>query len=77
MTAILTGWNESSIAWLPLAIIVGFVLLSLGVFTVQTATHNHQRSERVKQVGGSILFSEYFMDYGLWLMHPFVQAAQR
>jgi phosphatidylglycerophosphate synthase len=53
------------------------MLLSLGVYALQTAIRGRQHSQRVKQVGGSILLNAYFMDYGIWLMQPFVQAAKR
>jgi phosphatidylglycerophosphate synthase len=71
------GLNDAVLVWLPLVGIVGFVLLSLGVYALRTAIHGRDHSQRVKQVGGSVLLGEYFMNYGIWLMQPIVNAAKR
>lgn len=71
------GLNESVLVWLPLLGIIGFLILSLVVYSVRTAIHGRNYSQRVKQVGGSILLNEYFMDYGVWLMQPLLHAAKK
>lgn len=77
MKSIGTEWHDLVLEWLPLVGLIGFLLVTMGIFALQTALRGRHLSERVRQVGGSILLSEYFMNYGIWLMQPFVFAAKR
>ena len=62
-----------SIGLLPVAL----VLLALLAFMVRTALYGRPRSARVVKQGGTVLISEYAMEYAYWLTTPIVAACVR
>jgi CDP-diacylglycerol--glycerol-3-phosphate 3-phosphatidyltransferase len=72
VTELLPPWARSPVlTWGPLVGLTAFFFAALAVFAIRTALQGRARSDRVAQVGGSPLLSEFFMEYGLWMFRPF------
>jgi CDP-diacylglycerol--glycerol-3-phosphate 3-phosphatidyltransferase len=64
--------SSPAVTWGPLVALTSLFFGALGVFSVRVALVGLPSSERAQKVGGSVVLSRFFLEYGLWLFRPAV-----
>lgn len=63
--------------WGPLVVLAGVFLLGFVAFTIRTAIRGLVRTERVEQLGGSVVLGKFLLEYGYWTFSPVARTAIR
>jgi CDP-diacylglycerol--glycerol-3-phosphate 3-phosphatidyltransferase len=67
--------DDPTLAVAPLAVVTAATLGSVAVFALRW--RGRARTDRVEQLGGSVLLSRFVMEFGLWATGPVVRAGVR